>query len=240
MGFDLDEVIRIARRWWWLLLLGPLLGGGIMYFVSKAQQPMYRATATLWLQMAPGSDGPDPSVIQGDIDVAEMYRHLVTVEPILSPVIDELNLPDSVDELRERLSVSVVRSTPLLEITASDAQPDQAAEIADAVARHFGDSIDQLGMNNVSASVPNPNGAGENLVVRTIPAEVPLEPYAPRTTLFALLGAAVGLLIAVGLVGIAALLGKRVWTGVNAATLPQESSRVGIQHMPNLQQSGRD
>jgi capsular polysaccharide biosynthesis protein len=240
MGFDLGALFRMARRWWWLLLLAPLVGGGGMYLFAKSQQPMYRATAVLWIQMTPGLGSPDPSLIQGSIDLAEMYRYLVTVAPVLTPVIDDLDLPYGVDALRDRLSVSVVRSTPLLEISASDPQPERAAAIANAVSRHFGDSINHLGVNSVGLPATNPGTAAvQNLVVRTVLAELPEEPYAPRTTLFALLGAALGLLVAVGFAGFAEYRGINVRMSANPTTSPQESPRTGIHQVPTLQ-SGRD
>jgi polysaccharide biosynthesis transport protein len=240
MHFDLTELVRMARRWWWLLLLAPLLGGAILYYVGKSQQPMYQATATLWVELAPGPAGPDPGLIEGSINLAETYRHLMTAAPILSPIIADLGLPYGLDELRGRLSVSVVRGTPLIEVTASDAQPARAAAIADAVVRRFGDSVTELGITNAAPAPTNPDAApAEPLIVRTVPAEVPHEPYAPRTTLFALFGAALGLLVAVGAVGFVGYLGKSLRVDVNSAARTQKSPLMGVRQAPNLQ-GGRD
>lgn len=222
MGFDLPTLVHILRRWWWLLILAPLIGGGAMYLYGKSQQPMYRATAVLWVQMAPGSDGPDPSVIQGDINLAEMYRYLVTVEPVLAPVIDDLQLPYDVDDLRDRIVVTVVRNTPLLEIAASDANPSRAAAIANAVTRHFGDGIGQLGVQDGTSLAATGASAGTNLAVRVVPAEVPPQPYAPRMPLFVLLGAALGLLVTVGLAGIVEYRRQNYRTSVNSEARVQD------------------
>lgn len=199
MSFDISALIRAVRRWWWLLLLAPLVGGGALYFYGKAQQPMYQATALIWLQMPPGAVGPDPSVIQEDIDLAEMYRYLVTVEPVLAPVVDDLGLPYDVDTLRGLLTVSVVRGTPLLELSATDADPDRAAKIADAVAHQFSASIARLGVQDTATAAQNPAApAGVNLAVRLVPAEIPQEPFTPRMKLLMLFGAVLGLLLASG------------------------------------------
>jgi uncharacterized protein involved in exopolysaccharide biosynthesis len=215
MGFSLHELVRISRRWWWLVILAPLIGAGGMYKVASAQQPIYSATAVLRVELATGSSALDPSMIEGSIDLAETYRHLVAVEPILSPVIDDLDLPFGPDELRDRLSVSVVRNTQLINVTASDPDPKLAAEIADAIARLFSISTDQLppravlrGDPDFSDSINQPGvdaaaptamtsgaAAAGGPVTVAVPAEVPREPYAPRPIRFTLLGAFLGLLV---------------------------------------------
>jgi uncharacterized protein involved in exopolysaccharide biosynthesis len=218
MGSNLHELVRITRRWWWLAILVPLIGAGGMYKVASAQQPMYMASAVLRIELDSGS--LEPGNIEASIDLAETYRHLVRSASVLSPVIDDLGLPSGHDELRDRLSVSVVRNTQLLNVSASDPNPERAAAIADAVARRFSESIDQpgidlrapravlrgdpgfrdsIGQPGVDAAAPNPTtantAAGGGPVALAVPAEVPREPYAPRKTLFALIGAILGLLV---------------------------------------------
>lgn len=238
MSFDLPALVHVVRRWWWLLLLAPLAGGGAMYFYGKSQQPMYRATAVLWVQMPPGSEGPDPSVIQGDINLAEMYRYLVTVEPVLSPVIDDLKLPYSVDALRGHLAVNVVRSTPLLEISATDTDPERATAIADAVTRRFSDTIGQLGVQDAPTAAATVGATtATNLAVRIVAAEVPQEPYAPRTTLFVLLGAALGLLAAGGLIALAEVLRRYAATRVKTTARMHDAPRGSLPPALELQTS---
>ena len=225
MSFDISALLLIVRRWWWLLLLAPLAGGGAMYFYSKSQQPMYRATSVVWLQMAPGTDGADPSVIQEDINLAEMYRYLVTVEPVLDPVIKDLGLPYNLDTLREHITVSVVRATPLLEVAAADADPSRAAEIADGVAAQFSASIAELGMQNLAATTPNlAISTGTTMTARVLPAEVPQEPFAPRMKLFVLLGAALGVLVAAGGIALAEYLRRYYKPLAKPAALPDAPS----------------
>jgi succinoglycan biosynthesis transport protein ExoP len=210
MGIDMNGIVRIIRRWWWIILLGPLLGGGVAYVASKSQQPMFRATTTLWVQTSSGANGFDSNEIQANVELAETLRHLVTVESSLSPVIADLRLPLGVDELRKQLSVGVIRGTPLIEVTAQDAQPERAAAIADAVAHEFGDSISQFGIRAMPApSDADAEAAASSVNVVVVPAEVPKEPFAPRTTLFALVGALLGLLIVVGGLSLAELLSRR-------------------------------
>lgn len=242
MERDMDALVGILRRWWWALLIAPIIGGLALYLVSQQQQPMYKATALLWVQTAPGAAGPDPNAFQGDIARAEMYRTLVTVAPVLSPVIAKLDLPYGLEGLRSRLTASIVRDTPLLQVTAADPNPEQAANIADEVVRSFGASINQLGAAGVSKLPPPPGAAAasnSNLIIRSVPAEVPLEPYAPRPALYTLLGAAIALLVVVGAIGLAEYLGKGARTRPSVGLLPEDAPSMAIPRAASSQ-SARD
>jgi uncharacterized protein involved in exopolysaccharide biosynthesis len=134
---DLQQLFRIARRRWWLLLLAPLVTGGLAFAVSSRQPRLYAATTTLMVNPPQSMILPDYNAILGSQSLAETYRPLVSTRPVLAPVVTELALPFDVDELKERVAVSRVRDTQLLQVNVSDSDPLRAAAIADAVARHF-------------------------------------------------------------------------------------------------------
>jgi succinoglycan biosynthesis transport protein ExoP len=96
-----------------------------------------------------------------------------------------------VDELRGKLTTVAIPSTLLISITASDPAPDQAALIANTVAKEFRNYI---ALQSTAAKVD---------IVLAVPAQSPSAPYAPRTPLYLALGGILGLLAASG--GIALL-----------------------------------
>lgn len=207
MNIDKISIMRVVRRWWWLLLVGPLIGGGVAYFVSKSQPPMYRATSTLWVQTGTDANGFDPAEIEANTQLAGTLRHFVTVESNLAPVIGDLQLDLSVSDLRKKLAVSVEGGTPLIDIAVEDPLPDRAAAIADAVANQFVGAVDQFGLT--SATIPS-DGDATTTTAHTVvvPAEVPQEPFAPRTSLLAFVGALLGLVIVAGVLLLVALLSR--------------------------------
>ena len=49
---ELRQYGAILRRWLWFVLLGTLLVGGVTYAVSRNTTPVYRATATIFVDQA--------------------------------------------------------------------------------------------------------------------------------------------------------------------------------------------
>lgn len=134
---ELREAAQFCRRWWWLLLLGPLIAGAVAYTWSVLQTTEYRAEAMLLVNAVgePGTLGTDAP--RGGQDLARTYQELVITWPVVEPVIQELGLRVDVDELRGRLEAEAIPGTQLLRVTASDPQPQRAADLANAVASSF-------------------------------------------------------------------------------------------------------
>jgi capsular exopolysaccharide synthesis family protein len=142
---DLRSLFRIGRRWWWLLVLAPLVSGLTAYWASSRQQPLYSATSTLMIQPPQGTSTDSFTALRTGQSLATTYQQLVATEPVLQPVIAQLALPFTFDELADRVSASTVRDTQLLRISASDTDPARAADLANAVANQFAAFIsDQL------------------------------------------------------------------------------------------------
>ncbi|MCC6756071.1 MAG: polysaccharide biosynthesis tyrosine autokinase [Solirubrobacterales bacterium] len=137
MELELRQLIQHARRWWWLIVLIPLISGAAAYTISDRQTPLYSATATLFVN--PGQSTTDSSfnAVQTGQRLATTYQQLVVTEPVLQPVIEQLQLPYSVSELKANVSASIVRDTQLLKVSVSDSSPETAALIANAVATSF-------------------------------------------------------------------------------------------------------
>ena len=131
---ELRHLVRTVRRWWWLVLLGGMIGAAAGYAFAAWQQPGYAADAIVLIhpEQTEGSSAFDEA--QASSQLAATYRRLVSTRAVLQPVIDQLDLPRSVDELGDRVSTEAVVDLPLLEIVARDPEPRRAAEIANAVA----------------------------------------------------------------------------------------------------------
>lgn len=133
-GLDARLLLWRLRRWWWLLLLGTLLGGAAGYGAAAAQQPVYAASVTL-LVGAGQSDGTlDFGVVEAGARLAETYAQLVGTRAVLQPVIEAHDLPETVDELRAKVSTRTIADLQLLEVTVDDPDPRRAADLANAVA----------------------------------------------------------------------------------------------------------
>lgn len=144
----LRDVRRAAWRWWWLLLALPLVGGVAAYGLLARQQPVYLAEATLFISPAQRTRTLDDLfAIQGTQELAPTYRQLVPTKPVLDGVVQELGLPYSWETLRDKVFASTVTGTQILIVSAADPDPQQAAAIANAVARHFSDVVARLALD---------------------------------------------------------------------------------------------
>lgn len=118
------------------------------------------------------------------------YVQLLTSDRITAPVTQALNLGVQPSELASHMTVSNVPDTVVLTVAVTDQQPENAAQIANAVAEQFVGLVQQLeaqsGSNQISVAILQP-------------AEVPTQPVSPRPLLNLALGAGLGLLL--GLVG---------------------------------------
>lgn len=151
MNLDLRTLLHIARRWWFLLLLGPIISGGAAYWTSSQQDDMFAATSTLLISQSDPSQ-QDLSGLQAGERLGSTYQQLVNTDPVLQAVIDRLQLPLTIGDLRSSVSASVVTGTQLLRVTVRDSDPGRATQIADAVAEEFSRVISERSTQLSSAS----------------------------------------------------------------------------------------
>jgi succinoglycan biosynthesis transport protein ExoP len=170
------------RRWWWLLVLGPVVAAASAFLYSKSLTPIYQAEATLLVNQT-----QNPGVLQyNDVLTSERltntYAELVERQPILSQVIEDLDLALAEATLASRISVSAVRNTQLLRIAVEDSDPALAAEIANTTAAVF---IDK-----------NASELGSPGTVRVAEqAQVPTRPAKPDVRLNTVMAAILGLMV---------------------------------------------
>ena len=134
MELELSHFVRLVRRWWWLLVLGPLVGATVAFAVTARGEPEY--TAEVLLRVNPAHIGE--LITYDDLlnseTLAKTYRPMVWTQPVLGPVIEDLGLNESVEELGTRLRAWQVQDTQLMQLSFTDNDPAAAAEIANAIA----------------------------------------------------------------------------------------------------------
>lgn len=136
MQLDLNHLLRLARRWWWLLLLAPLVGGTTA-FVASSQQPNLYAAETTLLVDAGVSNGTAPGSVQSGQTLTGTYSLWALSRPVLERVAEDLAYEGGAEALQRNVSSSPVPGTLFITIRASDTDPEQAALIANTVAKHF-------------------------------------------------------------------------------------------------------
>jgi capsular polysaccharide biosynthesis protein len=181
-GLHLSDYLRILRRNWILIaasaLIGVLLGGA----ASILMKPTYTAETQLFVAIQ--SSGSVQELQQGNtFSQARVQSYVKTVGSpvVLQPAIDSLGLAETPEELAKSIKASSELDTVLIDITATDQSPVQAAAIAQAVAKSLIEAIDTL---------EKPKAGGTSPVSLSIikPAVAPPLPSAPNTRLNLVLG----------------------------------------------------
>ncbi|HEY7456604.1 MAG TPA: polysaccharide biosynthesis tyrosine autokinase [Solirubrobacterales bacterium] len=127
----LERALLIARRNWILLLVCFLAVPGAALVYSLAQTPEYTASASLLFTEKDASQ-VDPE------RAAATNLELVSLDQVAARTADEL--PDtglSATEIADSVSVSPAGESDLVEVEATDRDPETAATIANEFAREF-------------------------------------------------------------------------------------------------------
>ena len=134
---DIRRYSILIWHWAWLIILATILAAGTAYFVSQRMTPIYQASSTLLVNEAPGTQGTDYSSVMTSQRLTQTYAEMLTKQPVLDEVIDQLSLPMEASDLKRMITVQPVRDTQLIDIKVEDIDPVRAAAIANAVGIAF-------------------------------------------------------------------------------------------------------
>jgi capsular exopolysaccharide synthesis family protein len=130
---ELHRVISIALKRWWLLVVLTILGAVAGYLISRAQTPVYQATTTVLVGESIRSSSVDRVDIQISDALIQTYVEIARRQPVLQGVVTALNLDESWQSLANRVTVSLIDSTQLIEVTVEAQSPELAQTVADEI-----------------------------------------------------------------------------------------------------------
>ena len=195
---SLGQLGRVLLRYWILIVVGTLIGAGLAFGVTRLMTPVYRATA---IQLVKGLSGTGAAAnyeaAQYAVSRAKTYPSFVYNSGVLEDVRSDLGNTRTLDELRKDLSAINPVNTPLLEISAVAATPEEAQKKANSAARHLARFITEI------ETVGNRSPISVETAVQ---AALPTEATAPKTLVITALGALIGFALAT----IAALLNSYI------------------------------
>ncbi|MFC8038925.1 polysaccharide biosynthesis tyrosine autokinase [Paenarthrobacter sp. NPDC057355] len=189
---DLRDYGRVLRRNWLVIvaltMVGLLVGGAS----ALLAQPTYTAEAKLFVAIQ--GSGSVSELQQGNTFSqarVQSYVKTVTSPIVLQPAIESLGLDENVDDLSRRVKASTELNTVIINVSASDRSPVQAAAIAQAIANSLVQAVDTL---------ERPKAGGTSPVSLSIitPAQAPTAPSAPNTRVNIILGLVIGLALGIG------------------------------------------
>lgn len=136
-ALDLRHYLALGLKWWWLMVLAVAVGAGAGYLVSQRQARVYQATTKIIVGQSIQATELTTADILTSERLAQTYANIARLQPVLQAVVDRLSLSDDWQKLRERVQVSPVRDTQLLEISIEAASAEEARVTADEVAQQL-------------------------------------------------------------------------------------------------------
>jgi capsular exopolysaccharide synthesis family protein len=192
---DVRDYIRILRKSWILIVAVTLVGIAGAAVTSILMTPKYIASTQLFVSVQSSESVTPGELVQGSSAAQQKVRSYVDVvrsSRVLDPVIAELDLPDTAEELAERVTASSPLNTVLIDVAVEDTSPQLAADTVNAIGASFSDLV--------VTQLEAPAGGGPSLVkIETIESAIPpVDPASPNIPLNLALGLLIGLIIGCG------------------------------------------
>lgn len=215
---DLRDFVKLIRTRWITVCVTTLMALLCAVAYSVIQTPLYQASTRLFVSTVAGESMSD--LYSGNRlsqDRVLSYTQLITGVTLAQRTIDRLALDMSADELKENITAKSKPNTVLIEVSVLDASPVRARDIANGLSDEFVAMAREL-------ETPTPGEKPDARVVVEQRATVPVEPVVPKRSRNLALGAALGLVLGVGL----ALIRDRLDNSVKDRETLEEIGGVGV------------
>ena len=182
---SVQEMYLLLKRYLLLIVAAGLLGGVATYCAcSFLVAPIYEASAKMIVNARQEQTGAVTNdQITSAQKLVDTYAIIICSQPVLEPVIDNLNLSMDVEKLAKKVTVTSVNGTQVMRIAVQSKDPAQALQIVEQI------------VATCPATIIEAVEAGS---VKTIePARLKKEPVAPNTSLFTVVAALLCMVITV-------------------------------------------
>ncbi|WP_314687223.1 polysaccharide biosynthesis tyrosine autokinase [uncultured Bifidobacterium sp.] len=191
--------------------------------VTFVMPPKYTATAELFATYTSSSDSQDTS---SDMNSGasylstqiKTYPSLVKTESILKPVIKDLGLDMTVDDLADAVTATNPTNTFMVDISVENGDAGQSAAIANSVAENLAKQI--------SSSLYSSSTSGSSPIELSVvqKAQTPTSPSSPKIPLYLAVGFVLALILAVAAALLKDVLNTKVDGSEDAKELTDTSS----------------
>ena len=176
---DLWELLDLLLHKLWIIIPTAMVTFVIGFCIAMfAVTPMYESTTGIYVMSRQNSDTLSLSDTQLSSQLTRDYEELIQSRTVLETVIAKTGIDDTYKGLKDRVSISNVRDTRIIYITVTDASPEIARLLADAIreegARHIKDVTNVEAVNVVDE------------------ANLPTSPSSPSVAKWALVGGFIG------------------------------------------------
>ncbi|WP_105182237.1 Wzz/FepE/Etk N-terminal domain-containing protein [Streptococcus suis] len=195
---EIDILLLLKTIWRkkFLIILTALFGAGIAFVYSSfLVTPQFDSTTRIYVvsQNVEAGSGLTSQELQAGTYLVKDYKEIILSQDVLTQVATELNLKES---LKEKISVSIPVDTRIVSISVRDADPNEAARIANSLRTFAAQKIVEV--TKVS---------DVTTLEEAVPAEEPTTPNIKRNILLGLLA---GGILATGIILAMEVLDDRV------------------------------
>lgn len=222
---DIMQLVRAVWTKWYIVVVAGILAAAICFVYSSFFiTPLYKANSTMLVDLR-NSVHDDLSFEK--VNVAEKYvstlAYVMKTNTVLEPVIEELNLNETVSSLASKITVSTMSETLLIKVSIQHPNPKKAVEIIKAIGKTAPEIINQRITAGYITEIEAPS--------------VSSSPVSPDITKNTLVGGAAGVFLAAAVIIALAVLNNRVMSVAdlqNAVDLPL----LGV--IPALKKTGKE
>jgi capsular exopolysaccharide synthesis family protein len=201
---ELSDYIRVLRKNWLVIVVITLVGLGAAAAFSLTRTPLYESESRVFVSTQ--TSGSVQELQQGSAFTQQRvttYVTLVTTPIVLDPVITELGLDMTANELAAEVTATSPLNTTVIQISVTDSDPVQAADLANALGASLTEAVEEIETPNDSDVSP----VKLTRVQDAIPSNVPVSPNVPLNLA---LGALVGLALGIGIAVLRTVLDTKV------------------------------
>jgi len=182
---SLVELFQMLKKHIGLIIGTTLAGFAILaIYTLFIATPTYESSSQLLVSRPTEENTIQQSQINANIQLINTYEDIITNPVILDPVIEELGLDTTVDQLREQISVSTAEESQVFSVDVTGEDPYLASEIANTTAGVFQNNLDSImNVDNVS------------IISQAVPE---MDPVSPNTVLNLVIGILLGGMIGIG------------------------------------------
>ena len=196
---DLREIVSALLRRWWLLLACLMIGAGLMLGITACITPQYTASVYMYVDNSSGG-GMTSSELTVAKQLVNTYINIIKRDPVLEKasdlILQRTGRSYTPAALRLMLTAESVEQTEIFTVQVTHADPEMAAQIANAVAEVSPERIAQTIKGSSAVIIQE--------------AKAPEQPVSPDYSKNIVLGALGGLIVGILLVSLQVILDKRI------------------------------
>lgn len=226
------DLLALARALWrraWAVILAMLIGGAAMFsYASFLITPLYQAKALMYVNNSSLSVGNTKlSISQAELSAAQSlvdtYIVILNSRTTLNDVIKKAEVPYTYEQLSSMISAQAVNATEVFEVVVTDANPQEAEKIANAIA--------DILPNKIAAIV---EGSSARIVDYAI---VPSQKSSPNITKLTAMGLLAGFVLSAAVIIVLELMDETIH---DEDYLAQNFDLPVLAAIPDMLNGGKD